>query len=1018
MSDTVKLVTDLKEYTGTLSGNTDQVLVVHNNNETVRVPFDQFKNSQTVPSVPTSPTSDGTDGAISVTENAVYTYVNGEWGKSPRDLDWGAEYLRIDQGNVTVTVEQKDVLRDRLPTAEENAPGIVPLAVDHTKSYPTNYAASPAYVKSYIKSLNTDNVVIGLSAYDIAVENGFRGTEEEWLESLRGPQGIEGPQGQIGPPGLPGPQGVQGPKGDPFTYDDFTEEEKTQLLGPIYDELNGTPHPSLPQIPSMDGECNAIRLGNTSVPTGLTFSKVVIPVANTVTTPLYMAAFVKTVGTDAVVHRQISIEPKTWTAGDRAEWVFQEPLTKSEGEYVELYLCTSPSVVTGTDAPAPGTYIRIYYQTVSDTDSGYRYGGRFYWSRGVYVELYSVGHVSDYSIHMSPEDKAEFNTLNTKSSYWDASMLAATSYDSTMNLTANDNYSAAYGFVSYTKLSGNFYALDVVCRSGGATIDESPVWIKVWRVESDGTKTLIGKSINSQSHREDTTLHYVFEEPFAVEDGQELRVSFHTADGLSVTSYQMGIGSCLRLATVTAGEGGILDNAGNIIYNNKIALYKWYVVAAGVEGPPGPQGPQGEPGLTQQQIDLLTLYASAEGRNVPLNADGTFDTAIGHTYVVTARGEEIEVTNKFGDVLATIPAGKQLGFVANSIITYVSTIDCTVTEVFRCAASVELSGSGFPDGVYVCYNEARTVSPLHNLKGLTKGSYLFQGTTGMTSFEGDTAALTIGNYMFQNSRIATFTGDLSALKDGTYMFAQNSMLKTLNCNNFNSLQTSNYMFYMDSGLTEFDYELPSLSTGNGMFEGTGLKQYTKELPMLTSGHSMFKVCRSFVTFRSSLPKMTTGAHMFGQNSNMTVFEADLPVMTNGDSMFIACALTGFECDMPALTNGNFMFSSCTVMKRFAGALPVLSNGSAMFYRNFELTSFEADLPALSSGSNMFGQSILDKTSALRILNSIPAYTSGTHQLNIGIHVDHKTDEEVLAAIDAATAKGWNVVLAWNGEATA
>lgn len=157
MSDSVKLVTSLKTYTGTLSGNTDQVLVVHNNNETVRVPFDQFKNSQTIPSVPTSPTSNGTEGDISVTEDAVYTYVNGEWGKSPRNLDWGAEYLRIDQGDVTVTAEQKDVLRDRLPVAEENTPGIVPLAVDYTKSYPANYAATPEYVANYVKSLNLDN---------------------------------------------------------------------------------------------------------------------------------------------------------------------------------------------------------------------------------------------------------------------------------------------------------------------------------------------------------------------------------------------------------------------------------------------------------------------------------------------------------------------------------------------------------------------------------------------------------------------------------------------------------------------------------------------------------------------------------------------------------------------------------------------------------------------------------------------------------------------------------------------
>ncbi len=30
----------------------------------------------------------------------------------------------------------------------------------------------------------------GLSAYEIAVEHGFQGTEEEWLESLRGEDGV------------------------------------------------------------------------------------------------------------------------------------------------------------------------------------------------------------------------------------------------------------------------------------------------------------------------------------------------------------------------------------------------------------------------------------------------------------------------------------------------------------------------------------------------------------------------------------------------------------------------------------------------------------------------------------------------------------------------------------------------------------------------------------------------------------------------------------------------------------
>ena len=51
----------------------------------------------------------------------------------------------------------------------------------------------------------------GLSAYEIAVRHGFEGTEEEWLESLKGE------------------------KGDAFTYSDFTPEQIADLKKPAVD---------------------------------------------------------------------------------------------------------------------------------------------------------------------------------------------------------------------------------------------------------------------------------------------------------------------------------------------------------------------------------------------------------------------------------------------------------------------------------------------------------------------------------------------------------------------------------------------------------------------------------------------------------------------------------------------------------------------------------------------------------------------------------------------------------------
>ena len=53
----------------------------------------------------------------------------------------------------------------------------------------------------------------GLSAYDIAKKNGYTGTEEEWLKSLQGPQGVKGDTGAAGPAGNNGADGKAGADG-------------------------------------------------------------------------------------------------------------------------------------------------------------------------------------------------------------------------------------------------------------------------------------------------------------------------------------------------------------------------------------------------------------------------------------------------------------------------------------------------------------------------------------------------------------------------------------------------------------------------------------------------------------------------------------------------------------------------------------------------------------------------------------------------------------------------------------
>lgn len=80
--------------------------------------------------------------------------------------------------------------------------------------------------------------------YQLAVENGFVGTEQDYLDSLEGPTGPPGPTGPIGPtgpeggpPGPPGPTGPTGPQGSNVTITTFTDEATFDAATPGANEI-------------------------------------------------------------------------------------------------------------------------------------------------------------------------------------------------------------------------------------------------------------------------------------------------------------------------------------------------------------------------------------------------------------------------------------------------------------------------------------------------------------------------------------------------------------------------------------------------------------------------------------------------------------------------------------------------------------------------------------------------------------------------------------------------------------
>lgn len=182
-----------------------------------------------------------------------------------------------------------------------------------------------------------------------------------------------------------------------------------------------------------------------------------------------------------------------------------------------------------------------------------------------------------------------------------------------------------------------------------------------------------------------------------------------------------------------------------------------------------------------------------------------------------------------------------------------------------------------------------------------------------------------------------------------------------------------------------------------------------------------------------LPEMTRLASMWTMNTGFpknVLKRAVLnsPKATTATELFYGeKAIEYAEVYAPLATSCNWFAWKADKLKEVHFTGDNATMGVDSFAGCHALSKFYGTLPKLSEGPGMFSYCQLDKESTLRILNSIPAHKSGTHQLSIGIHVDHQNDEEVLAAIALADiaqtpiadgGKGWSLSVQWRGTATA
>lgn len=199
------------------------------------------------------------------------------------------------------------------------------------------------------------------------------------------------------------------------------------------------------------------------------------------------------------------------------------------------------------------------------------------------------------------------------------------------------------------------------------------------------------------------------------------------------------------------------------------------------------------------------------------------------------------------------------------------------------------------------------------------------------------------------------------------------------------------MAFKDSPMRKFCVTLPSLENGKQFFCGTALEgEMTIDLPSI----SIYGSSQMFVTTTSNerkLTKLTINAKP-GSAVHQIV-----NAWTVSDHYLEELNLTGFTAPW--------------------------YNGDAVAARHYALKRFRIDaVGCVTHWSGAFPHSILDKESILTIVRATiipadPSVVSSNITSHIGIHVDYKTDEEVLAAISTLEAGGHKLSIRWNGTPT-
>lgn len=221
---------------------------------------------------------------------------------------------------------------------------------------------------------------------------------------------------------------------------------------------------------------------------------------------------------------------------------------------------------------------------------------------------------------------------------------------------------------------------------------------------------------------------------------------------------------------------------------------------------------------------------------------------------------------------------------------------------------------------------------------------------------------------------------------------------------------ADYLFYNAKQLLDWTAPLDRVVSGVSMFQLSGLTSINMTFPELINGTLALSSCYSvYGHIVVVAPKLTNATSFIRDCRNAKSAHVDIPSATNlGATLWDLHSATDVYIRASSVTDAPRLCVNCKVMVRFAGELPKLKTAQNMFEACPKLAEFVPELPSLENAPGAFSGCKLTRESVAGIVQSVPAYDSGNHNIDIGVDSTLLTQEDQDALDAIMVAKGWTV----------